>query len=406
MNNNNDTKRNFPKDFLWGVATSAYQIEGGNNHSNWNMWADKKGIEKATDILNSHTQYTEDIKLIKSLNLNSYRLSIEWSRVEPQEGKWDIDGLNYYKDLITKLQDSNIEPFVTLFHFSLPEWMQKKGGFKNRKNIKYYTRFVEFVVENLGNKVKFWITINEPVLLGVLSYISGEWPPGEKNYLTYFKVKRVLERAHIEAYIKINNIYKKYNWEKPKISIAKNNVDATTNDTFSEYPMKIYTFLWNYSFLDNIKKYMDFIGLNYYFHKKVKLHFLSKEMPFLETVQDEEVNQKQDVLDWEVYPKGIYNLTTCLYKRYKKDIYITENGISDTTDTKRSEFIIQHLSFIKKAIDEGVPIKGYFYWTLVDNFEWAWGYKPKFGLAYIEKGKRILKNSAKTYALIAKNKHI
>jgi beta-glucosidase len=151
---------------------------------------------------------------------------------------------------------------------------------------------------------------------------------------------------------------------------------------------------------------MDFIGLNYYFHKKVKLHFLSKEMPFLETIPDENVHQKQDVLDWEIYPKGIYNLTTCLYKRYKKEIYITENGISDTTDSKRSEFIIQHLNFIKKAIDEGIPIKGYFYWTLVDNFEWVWGYKPKFGLAYIDKGKRILKNSAKTYALIAKNKHI
>ncbi len=406
MNNKNYTKKNFPKDFLWGVATSAYQIESGNNNSNWDAWTEKKRFEKVTDILNSNTQYTEDIKLIKSLNLNAYRLSIEWSRVEPQEGKWDIDSINYYKDLITKLQDANIEPFVTLFHFSLPEWMQKKGGFKNRKNIQYYIRFVEFVVENLGNKVKFWITINEPILFGVLSYVSGEWPPGEKNYFAYFKVKRILERAHIEAYIKINKIYKKYNWGKPKISIAKNNIDATTNDTFSEYPMKIYTFLWNYSFLDNIKKYIDFIGINYYFHQKVKLNFLSKEMPFLETIPDENVHQKQDVLDWEIYPKGIYNLTTCLYKRYKKEIYITENGISDTTDSKRSEFIIQHLNFIKKAIDEGIPIKGYFYWTLVDNFEWVWGYKPKFGLAYIDKGKRILKNSAKTYALIAKNKHI
>ena len=406
MNSNNDTKKNFPKDFLWGVSTSAYQIESGNINSNWTAWIEKKGLDKVTDTLNSNTQYTEDIKLIKSLNLNAYRLSIEWSRVEPQEGKWDIDSINYYKDLITKLQDANIEPFVTLFHFSIPEWMQKKGGFKNSKNMRYDTRVVEFVVENLGNKVKFWITINEPILFGVLSYVSGEWPPGEKNYFAYFKVKRILERAHIEAYIKINKIYKKYNWEKPKISIAKNNIDATTNDTFSEYPMKIYTFLWNYSFLDNIKKYIDFIGLNYYFHKKVKLNFLSKEMPLLETIQDENINQKQDVLDWEIYPKGIYNLSTSLYKRYKKDIYITENGISDTTDSKRSEFIIQHLNFIKKAIDEGIPIKGYFYWTLVDNFEWIWGYKPKFGLAYIDKGKRILKNSAKTYAIIAKNRHI
>ena len=406
MRTQEKTNRNFPDKFLWGVSTSAYQIESGNINSNWREWEEKKNLSHVGNVCNSDTEYPEDIKLIKALNLNAYRFSIEWSRIEPQEGKWNIDVINYYKDLISRLQNVNIEPFVTLFHFSLPIWISNIGGFKNKKTIKYFVRFVEFVVENLGNKVNFWITINEPTLFGVQSYISGEWPPGEKNYLKYVIVKKNLEIAHIESYIKINKIYSKYNWEKPKISIAKNNIDAITPDIFTEYPLKVYKFLWNHSFLDNIKKYIDFIGLNYYFHKEIKLNILSKEIPLLETIPDQKGLPKQDILGWEIYPKGIYNLAVDLYKRYNKDIYITENGISDITDGKRAEFIKNHLNFVKKAIDEGVPIKGYFYWTLVDNFEWYWGYNPKFGLAYMNKGKRVLKNSSKIYAKIAKENHL
>ena len=147
--------RNFPKDFKWGVATSSYQIEGGNNNADWALWEEKKGLDKAGNACGSYEKYIEDIELLKKINVNSYRFSLEWSRIEPNEGDWNIEAIEHYKDMIKRLKIENIEPFVTLFHFTLPQWVSREKGFENKKIIEYFKSYVGFVVENLGSDVNF-----------------------------------------------------------------------------------------------------------------------------------------------------------------------------------------------------------------------------------------------------------
>lgn len=396
--------RNFPKDFKWGVATSSYQIEGGNNNADWALWEDKKNLEKAGDACKSYEKYIEDIDLLKKMNVNSYRFSLEWSRIEPNEGEWSIEAIEHYKDMIKRLKMENIEPFVTLFHFTLPQWVSKERGFENKKTIEYFKRYVGFVVENLGSDVNFWITINEPDIYGTLGYITGEWPPGRrKSYLKYFKVMRNLEIAHIQSYKKINELYKKYGWSKPAISISKNNTDLVGKDFLSRIYVFFLKYIFSYSFLNKVKNYIDFIGLNIYFYSEVVFDPFSKGSFLFRTLSQHNFD-KQDIINWDINPKSMYNIVMDIHNRYKKDIYITENGLSDTKDNRKAKYINDNLEYLLKAIDKGAHVKGYFHWSMIDNFEWIEGFKPKFGLAFINsKGDRILKKSGKYYSNIIKN---
>ena len=398
--------RNFPEGFKWGVATSSYQIEGGNTNSDWTLWEEKMGYEKAGDACNSYKKYIEDIEILKSLNVNAYRFSIEWSRIEPNEGEWNLEAIEHYKDLIRRLKAEGIEPFVTLFHYTLPLWVSKSKGFENKKNIQYFKRYTEFVVENLGSEVNFWITVNEPTIYATLGYITKIWPPGKKNIFKYFSVIRNLEIAHIQAYKKINELYKKYGWSKPSVSIAQNNTDLVAGDIPSKIYVFVMKYIFNYSFLNKTHNYLDFIGLNVYFYTKVVFDPFAKSNKtglLFRTVSNDNL-RKQDIVNWDINPKSMYNLVTDIHTRYKKDIYITENGLSDTKDKFRYDYIKSNLEYLLKAIDEGAHVKGYFYWSMIDNFEWAEGYKPKFGLSFINsKGKRILKQSGVKYSRIAQN---
>lgn len=390
--------KKFPNNFKWGTATAAYQIEGGNLNSNWEVWAKNNNITPAGIACDSFKRYPEDIELMKSMNLNAYRFSIEWARIEPQEGMWDIESINYYKDLISKLNENGIEPFVTLFHFTLPLWVDKLGGFENKTTIKYFIRFTEFVTENLQGSVHFFITLNEPVLFSNLSYLRGLWVPRKKNFFKFIRVNHNLEKAHIGAYKKIKEIYEKYEWESPQISVAQNIIDFKYIDIFGFFYYLILNYIMNYSFLDHIKESLDFIGLNFYFHDELTLfykntkHYGSKGVKYLPSGSIEN----------DIYPRGIFNVLTALYKRYKKDIYITENGVSDPKDRERTKCINAYLSFVYKAIKSGIPVRGYFYWTLIDNYEWLDGFNAKFGLAFLKNEKRILKKSGKDFANIVK----
>ncbi|MCL4392837.1 family 1 glycosylhydrolase [Patescibacteria group bacterium] len=391
--------KKFPNDFKWGTATSAYQVEGGNDNSNWEVWAKNQNITSAGIACDSFKRYPEDIELMKSINLNSYRFSIEWARIEPQEGMWDIKALDYYKDLIIRLNENGIEPFVTLFHFTLPLWVEKIGGFENKQTIKYFVRFSEFIAENLQGNVKYFITINEPVLFASLSYLRGYWPPCKKNVFKFFAVKRNLEKAHIGTYRKIKEIYEKYEWDQPQISVSQNISYLKSMDIISFVYCKLLDYILNYSFLDHIKDYLDFIGLNFYFYEEISLFHKNVSLHSSVSIEYSDKNNKQS---YNFYPESIFNVLQVLYKRYKKDIYITENGISDPTDKIRSKYINEYLSSVYRAIKNGIPVKGYFYWTLIDNFEWLDGFNAKFGLAFIKNEKRILKRSGKDFSNIVK----
>lgn len=364
----------FPEGFLWGAATSAHQVEGGNFNS-WSKWekSQKKYISgKACDHYN---RFKQDFDLAKSLNHNAHRFSIEWSRIEPVEGKINQGAIEHYREVLIALKERGIEPFVTLYHWPLPIWLDKKGGWLNPKAPYYFDRYVKIISENLFDHVNFWITINEPNVYASNSYLKGNWPPQGKNIFKYFKVLKSLAKAHKLAYRSLHLIDLEC-----EVGIAKNNI------YFERIPFISY--FWNKYFLNKIKNYQDFIGLNYYFHSRL---FGNK-------------NKSVTDMGWEIYPKGIYYVLKKL-KGYHKPIYITENGLADVKDERREKFIKDHLFWIHKAIKKKVDVKGYLHWSLIDNFEWDKGFKPRFGLIEVDYKtlERKIRPSAYEYAKICKN---
>ncbi len=379
-------KFQFPKGFLWGAATSAYQVEGGIKND-WSEAGEKFDAGKACDHYN---RFEEDFNIVKSLGHNAHRFSIEWSRIEPEEGKWDEKEIEHYRNVIKALRNRGIEPFVTLWHWPIPLWLRNKGGAKLKKIPLYFSRYAEKIVSEFKNNVIFWITLNEPEIYATNSYLKGVWPPQKKNPISYFLIIRNLIKAHREAYKMIKKIQ-----PNARIGIAKNNIyfEAYQNKIVNRILKKFIDWWWNFYFLNQIKNYQDFIGLNHYFHNRINYGFNKNE------------NLKVSDMGWELYPEGIYHVLKDL-KRYKKPIYITENGLADANDEKREKFIKGHLYWMAKAIQDGVDVRGYFYWSLLDNFEWDSGFWPRFGLVEIDYKimERKIRKSALEYKKIIENR--
>lgn len=373
------TKLNFPKNFYWGTSTSAYQVEGGIK----NNWSSVFDAGMACDHYN---RFREDFDSAKELGQNAHRFSIEWARIEPEEGKFDEKEIEHYREVIQALRERDLEPFVTLWHWTIPVWLQKKDGLKNKKFSFYFSRFTERIVKELSRDVLFWITLNEPLIYASNAYLKGIWPPQKSSLYHYIDIVRVLKMAHMEAY----TLIKKINPEA-QIGIAKNNIyfDGEGINALLQYAADWW---WNFRFLNHIKNHQDFIGLNYYFHSRIRgLRFNQNE------------NNVTSDMGWEIYPEGIYHVLEDLCK-YKKPIYIMENGIADAKDEKRAAFIRDHLRWVHKAIENGVDVRGYFYWSLLDNFEWNKGFWPRFGLIEVnyKTMRRKIRPSAWKYKEIIK----
>ena len=352
----------FPEGFLWGTATSAYQVEGRIENSDWSK------DFPAGIACNHYELYERDFDLLKSLNQNAYRFSIEWSRIESKEGKFNEKEIEHYKKVITTLKEIGIEPFVTLWHWPIPIWLRNKGGWQYGKIPDYFARYTEKIVNAFGSDVKFWITLNEPEIYARYSYLSGVWPPQKKNLISYLLVIHNLIRAHRKAY----KIIKKLN-QSAQIGIAKNNTyfEAYQNKLINRVLKKNIDWWRNFYFLNRIKNHQDFIGLNHYLHNRINYGFNKNE------------NEKVSDMRRELYPEAIYYVLMDL-KRYNKPIYITENGLADAGDQKRGWFILETLKNVSRAIGEGVDVKGYLHWSLMDNFEWDKGFWPRFGLLEID----------------------
>jgi beta-glucosidase len=353
----------FPENFYWGTATSAYQVEGGIKND-WSIAFDA-GI-----ACDHYHRFEEDFNLAKTMNNNAHRFSIEWARIEPEEGKFDQKEIEHYKEVILALKQRNIEPFVTLYHWTLPVWFAEKGGWLNKDAPKYFERFVGKIVLEYKDMVRFWITLNEPNVYVSHCYLRGNWPPFTKNIHKSKKTSQQLIEAHKLAYEKIHTLS-----ADAVVGITENNI---------WYRGIIKLFLkhnWNHWFLSRIKNHQDFVGVNYYFG----CSFFKKG----------------------IAPEGIYHVLKDL-KKYQKPIYITENGLADAEDKKREQFIAEHLRWIHKAIEQGVDVRGYFHWSLLDNFEWDKGFEPRFGLIKIDYKtlQRIPRPSSKVYAEICKNNGI
>lgn len=402
---------NFPKDFFWGASTASHQVEGGN-HNQWSVWELENARELAQTAhqrlswmpvweqnkgqaedpenyvsgrgVEHYARYKEDFAVAKSLNLNAFRFGIEWSRIEPVEGQWDQAAIDHYKLYIQELRALHLEPFLNIWHWTLPVWFTDKGGFKHHANIAYFERFVKKIADELLEDVAYVITLNEPNVYTSLSYLTGEWPPQEKGPLQFMKVYWNLTRAHRAA-------YKILKAQKPvlQIGVAAQlaNIQAKRpHNVFDNLTTKWMRYFWNWWFLLRIKNYQDFIGFNYYFTDYY-------------TGIGKRQNPKVPLSDmgWYMEPEGLYPLLIRVWSRFKKPIFITENGLADADDQFRRWWIEETFVAMERAISEGVELKGYFHWSLLDNFEWKYGWWPKFGLVAVNRKtmERSVRPSAK-----------
>jgi len=360
-------------------------------------WSDIK--EEATnknnyisgEAVDHYTKYEEDFDLLKELNLNAYRFGIAWSRIEPEKDKIDKKEIEHYRNYIKALKKRNIEPVITLWHWTHPLWFEELGGFEKKENIKYFVKFAKTLAPIFKElKVKYIITINEPCVVTSASYIEGRWPPEKKSKLLGFKVLNNLIKAHKEVYKEL----KKSN-HSLQIGVAKNNQDNQlgNNKISTKIAKKIADKSWNYYFLDKIKRQQDFIGLNYYFRNNIV--GLKKNLGY----KCENPNKDKSDLGWDMYPYGIYNVIKNLDNRYKKPIIITENGLADAKDEKRKWWLDETFKALEKAKKEDLNLIGYLHWSLLDNFEWREGFWPKFGLIDVDRKtmKRTIRDSAYYY---------
>lgn len=387
-------KKEFPKGFLWGAATSAYQVEGGNINDwsewekknanrlakeakvHWQSWQVKKFPEmqkpenyicgKACDHYN---RFEDDFDIAQSLNLNAFRISIEWSRIEPEEGKYDEREIEHYRKVIRAIRKHGMEPFVTLWHWTIPLWLSEKGGVSSSKFPIYFERYAQRIADGLKDEVHFWLTLNEPTAIIGASYSSGVWPPQKKNPLIALKVYKNLSRAHNLAYKKIREISK--DAKVGFVNILNFFNPYNKKSVLDNFSVRLASYFSNKKFLNLTGSNNDFLAIDYYFHHRIKFPASQK-------------NENKEITDlgWEIFPEGVYHILKDL-KKHGLPIYITENGLADSWDSKREGFIKDHLRWIHKAIQEGVDVRGYFYWSLLDNFEWDKGFWPRFGLVEV-----------------------
>jgi beta-glucosidase len=326
--------------------------------------------------------------LLKKLNFNAYRFGIEWSRLEPEEGHWDEAEIAHYRCYIEKLREMDIEPVLNLWHWTVPVWFDELGGFKKNANLKYFDRFVQKVADEYGHLIRYVITLNEPNNFATFGYWLAVWPPQEKNFSSMIQVYANMVRAHKRAY----KILKRKHPEM-QVGIANQlaNIQAKRpHNLFDEISTKVMRYLWNWWFHRRIRKQQDFVGFNYYFTDYYTGMF-KRENP----------KTPLNDLGWYMEPEGLYPLLLRIWARYKQPIIITENGVADAEDEDRRWWIEESIVAMQRAMSEGVKIKGYFHWSLLDNFEWADGYWPKFGLVEVDRAhgmERKIRPSAKWFA--------
>ncbi|MFH0763190.1 MAG: glycoside hydrolase family 1 protein [Candidatus Omnitrophota bacterium] len=377
----------FPEGFYWGAATSAYQVEGNNKNSDWWEWEKKAGKEPSSDACGHYQLYKQDFNLAKGLNHNAHRLSIEWARIEPQQGEFCAEEIAHYKDVITSLRERNIEPVVTLHHFTNPLWFAERGGWKNSSAPDFFLRYVEKITEALGEEVHFWVTINEPMVYVYHAYVLGAWPPQEKSYLQAKKVINNLILAHLKAYRAIHALYKRKNLKPPAVSIAKNiqlfvAAPPTLRNRAAAY---LRNRSFNFQFVDALMRHkaLDFIGINYYTRGMVNVESWLIQVLLFDDSKAKQSGLKKNSLGWDIYPAGLYKLLL-KFRKYRLPVFILENGICTPDDNLRWEFIREHLKNLHMAMQKGVRVMGYLYWSLLDNFEWDKGFAPRFGLIEVD----------------------
>jgi beta-glucosidase len=388
----------FPRGFLWGTATAAHQVEGNNTNNNWYAWEQlpgkiihggKSGL--ACDWWNG--RWREDFIRAAESGQNAHRLSVEWSRIQPTPDRWDEEALDRYIEMMRKLRELKMTPLVTLHHFTNPTWLEELGGWENDAIVGYFNKFTCRVVEALKEYVSIWCTLNEPNCLIVAAYLAGLWPPGKKNLRSAFHATVNMVKAHAAAYHSIHAIQ-----PQAQVGMAINYrslVPAKSWFPPDRWSRNLYFDIYNECFprsaqsgmvrllfvsqrVPEAKGTQDYLGFNYYTRDYVSFNLLKPgEMFAHRFFRKDAIKSTTGFLANE--PEGMLEgLKWCL--RYKLPIFITENGVEDSDDRLRPRYLAEHLNQVWRAVNFNWPIKGYFHWSLVDNFEWERGWTQRFGL--------------------------
>ena len=398
MKSQSKTNYQFPQRFLWGASVSAHQVEGGTNNQ-WTAWeqANAKSLAHKAPYRLDHlarwdaikiqaidpdnyvsgsavdhfNRFTEDFDYLKRMNMNSFRFSIEWSRIEPKEGEWSEAGLAFYHRYFNELRARKITPVVTLFHFSLPAWFSEKGGFERTKNIDYFVRFAEKVFDEYGAHLRLVCTINEPYIYVSRGWIDEDgWPPAKHGAkVTAARVFHNLALAHKRVFLLARRKSRRF-----KVGIAANIAHNYRVDDKQKTKLlyQRVTQLSDELFLRRINKSCDWIGLNFYFSNRLKEGRI------------ENLNERVSDVGWEMLPDSIEPVIMRLHRLFNKPIIITENGVADMTDSYRKWWLAHTLHAMHSALRNGARVEGYLHWSLLDNFEWADGKWPRFGLVAVD----------------------
>jgi len=440
--------RTFPDDFIWGVATSAYQIEGawdedGKGESIWDRFSHTAGnIEDGStgDVACDHYhRWVEDVALMESLDIQSYRFSVSWSRVLPQgRGQVNQAGLDFYSRLVDGLLEAGIMPCLTLYHWDLPQALQDEGGWPARSTAEAFAEYADLMSRSLGDRVRFWITHNEPWVAAFVGYMEGRHAPGMQDENAALRASHNLMLSHgmavpiiranspgAEVGITLNLSAAMPASPSAADYAAYRHFDGRLNRWFLDplygrrYPADMVasfaaqgwlsaegmTFVQDGD-LDVIAAHTDFLGVNYYFREVLRDESAEDNLPRTLFVAPE---SEWTEMGWEVYPNGLYELLSRLHLTYRPPkIYVTENGASysdgpDSTgrirDQRRLEYLRSHLEAAHRSIQSGVPLVGYYAWSLLDNFEWALGYEQRFGIVWVDYAtqERTPKDSALWY---------
>lgn len=406
----------FPKRFLWGASVAAHQVEGAT-HNQWTVWelehaktlaaqseyqygdlSNWDDIRKdATNpdnyisgiAANHYELYEHDFEIVKKMNMNAFRFSIEWSRIEPEQGVWSAEGIEHYVHYIDALKKRGIEPIMTLFHFTLPVWFSELGGFEHRKNVQYFVRFAEKIISELGASVRYIITINEPEVYATESYYLASWPPALSSKRKWRTVMNNLAIAHNRTAKVIHAMNRRY-----KVSVAKNSnyFYAGDNAILSRKSAELFQYFQDDYFLKKVVKQCDFLGVNYYFSNRVYGYRIHN--PDIKTSD----------MGWDLSPANLEQALERLHDKYDLPIIITENGLADSNDEYRQWWLMQTIIAMQRAMQSGVKLEGYLHWSLLDNFEWDKGKWPRFGLIAVDYDtfKRTPRPSAIWYAKLLK----
>lgn len=443
----------FPSDFIWGTATSAYQIEGASNEDGrgpciWDTFCQQPGRvytgESGETAADHYHRWREDVELMSQIGLKAYRFSVSWTRILPEgRGKINQAGVDFYSRLVDALLEKGITPYPTLFHYDLPQPLQDQGGWPRRETAQYFGEYAAVLGRCLGDRVDHWITHNEPMVTSFLGYLNGEHAPGKRNPFAAFAAMHHLLLSHglavqalrsaakmplqVGIALNLNPVY-------PATDSALDGKAAALTDGMGNrlfldpilkgrYPEDLQA-MWLWRFLERsvrqagkrgihpddlkiISTPLEFVGVNYYTRAVVRHHPIigSRQV----RLPDAQYSQM-----WEIYPPGIYDLLVRLHEDYgHPNLIVTENGMpapdpltpdGQVHDEDRIRYLRDHMAQVHRAIQAGVPVSGYFVWSLLDNFEWVYGYSRRFGLIYVDfdTKERILKDSARWYSQVIK----